>query len=338
MRCVFAFEICLIHLCSTVWTQPQEGWMAETVFMSITRTGTVGFMMLAGAILIGRKMGSAGSYLSHRLRRWMPAILTAQVLYIAFALWTGLESFEDLTWMKTVEPAWYHIWFFYALATIYVMVLPMRWYDAWAQGLAPTKRLLALWLPVAVLLAGLAWLTLWRGGTWGDLQPLNLLVYFGYAWTGHVLAVTFPRGAPKGWWLFVAGVAAAALATTLASEAAGKPVPYYFHRCTLFIAVATMGQFMLLMRAQAATWTATTTDWINRVGRLTLGIFVVHPLVIAASGWPHEWALVDSFEWVSMPIAAIVLFAVSAAITWCALKVTAAMRTLRPVGLVDRTQ
>jgi len=65
MRCVFAFEICLIHLCSAVWSQPQDGWMAETVFMSITRTGTVGFMMLAGAILIGRGLGSTGSYLSH---------------------------------------------------------------------------------------------------------------------------------------------------------------------------------------------------------------------------------------------------------------------------------
>jgi surface polysaccharide O-acyltransferase-like enzyme len=340
MRCVFAFEICLIHLCSAVWYQPQDGWMAETVFMSITRTGTVGFMMLAGAILIGRGLGSTGSYLSHRFRRWMPAILTAQALYIAYAIWMGVESFEDLTWMRAVRPAWYHIWFFYALAMIYLMVVPMRAYDAWTQTLPPLGRRIALWAPVAGLLIGLAWLTLWRGGTWGDLQPLNLLIYFGYAWTGHVLAVTFPRGAPRGWWLFLAGVFAAALATTLASAAAGKPVPHYFHRCTLFVAVATMGQFMLLMQAQAATWSAATTARINRVGRLTLGIFVVHPLVIAVSGWPHPWALVDSMEWVSMPLAAVALFAVSGTITWLALKLVSVMRGLchsghdpsRPLG------
>lgn len=306
--------------------------MAETVFMSITRTGTVGFMMLAGAILIGRGLGSTGSYLSHRFRRWMPAILTAQALYIAYAIWIGIESFEDLTWMLAVRPAWYHIWFFYALAMIYLMVVPMRAYDVWTQTLPPFGRRIALWAPVAGLLTGLTWLTLWRGGTWGDLQPLNLLIYFGYAWTGHVLAVTFPRGTPRGWLLFLAGVSAAALATTLASEAAGRPVPHYFHRCTLFVAVATMGQFMLLMQAQAATWSAATTVRINRVGRLTLGIFVVHPLVIAVSGWPHPWALVDSVEWVSMPLAALVLFAISGTITWLALKLVSVMRGLRSSG------
>ena len=338
MRCVFAFEICMIHLCSAVWTQPQEGWMAETVFMSVTRTGTVGFMMLAGAILVGRRLGSTGSYLSHRFRRWMPSILTAQALYIAYATWVGVESFNDLTWMSTLEPAWYHIWFFYALAMIYVMIVPMRAYDGWTQTLPPASRRFALWAPVAGLLMVLTWLTFWRGGTWGDLQPLNLLVYFGYAWTGHVLAVSFPRGAPRGWWLFAAGVAAAALATTLATVAAGKPVPHYFHRCTLFIAVAAMGQFMMLMQAQSATWSATTTDRINRVGRLTLGIFVVHPLLIAMSGWPHPWALADSMEWVSMPLAGVVLFAVSGTITWLTLKIVALMRGLDPLAMLHRAR
>jgi len=89
MRCVFAFEICLIHLCSRAWFQPEEGWIAETIFISITRTGTAGFMMLAGAILIGRGLGSVSNYFAHRLRLWLPVLALAQLIYIGLDLWSG---------------------------------------------------------------------------------------------------------------------------------------------------------------------------------------------------------------------------------------------------------
>jgi surface polysaccharide O-acyltransferase-like enzyme len=336
MRCIFAFEICLIHVCSLAWYHPQDGWLAETLFISLTRTGTVGFMMLAGALLIGRGPGDAGTYLAHRLRRWLPAILAAQALYLGFGLWAGLEAFEDLTWFDTIEPAWYHIWFFYALATIYIVVVPMRRYDAWAGRLPPWAGQAALWGPVALLMLALTAVTLASGGFWGDLRPVNLLVYFGYAWTGHVLARSFPRGAPGGWWLMVGGVAAAALVTTWASDAAGQPVPHYFHRCTIFVAVGAMGQFLLLLQARGAAWTASTSDRVNRLARLTLGIFVVHPLVIAVAGWPHGWALVASVEWVSMPFAALMLFGLSGAITWLALAALAAIRGPRGMAVAQR--
>ena len=326
MRCIFAFEICLIHICSPVWGTPQQGWMAETVFMSITRTGTVGFMMLAGAILIARTSGTVSGYLSYRLRRWLPMLLIAQLIYFSLGFWIGSETFDDFGWFAVFEPAWYHLWFFYALGAIYIMVIMMRVYAAWAARLSGRRQYAALWLPVVAMLAGLSWSTLINGGGWGDLRPLNLVIYFGYAWTGYVLMVAFPRGAPSGWCMLIAGGSAAALATALASEAAGVPVPNYFHRCTLFIAVAAMGQFLLLLQANKVAWRPVTIHRVNRLARLTLGIFVIHPLVIAVLRWPYDWALVESIEWISLPIAAVVLFGISGTLSWISLRLSDRVR------------
>ncbi len=340
MRCVFAFEICLIHVCTPIWLYPEPGSMAGTIFISVTRTGTVGFMMLAGAILIARTTADPATYLSARLRRWLPTLAIAQVLYLMAGIWYApapSSPMESFTWTDVFRPAWYHLWFFYALAVIYVMVLPMRRYAAWAGTLPRRGRLLALWLPVGLMLAGLGWSTLMRGGFWGDLRPENLLIYCGYAWTGYVLAETFPRGAPSGWWMLVAGVAAAALATTLASDAAGEPVRAYFHRCTLFIAVAAIGQFVLLLRANTAQWRPATVLRVNNLSRLTLGIFIVHPLVIAVARWPHDWAKVGSVEWVSLPVAAVVLFVLSGLFTWLSLRMAGLLRAARG-GLAAGTQ
>jgi surface polysaccharide O-acyltransferase-like enzyme len=328
MRCVFAFEICLIHVCTSAWREIQPGWAAETLFISITRTGTIGFMMLTGAILIGRGPGNVGDYLYHRFSRWLPGLIAAQAIYIGYSLWYGLGSIEKLTWLKALEPAWYHVWFFYALVTIYVAVVPMRRYAAWAGSLPQAHGRVALWGPVAVFLAALGWGTLVAGGFWGDLRPVNLLVYCGYVWTGHVLAVSFPRGTAAGWWLLAAGVATATLATVWATENAGVPIPHFFHRCTIFIAIAAIGQFMVLLQARDVAWEASQVERLNRLSRLTLGVFVVHPLIIALAGWPHPWALVASAEWITLPLAALVLFGISSLVTWIAFSVMDALRKI----------
>lgn len=326
MRCVFAFEICLIHLCSLSWYRPQDGWMAETLFMSAARTGTIGFMMLAGAILVGRSAGGIGDYLAHRLRRWLPALAVAQVVYIALDLWSGGATLDSLRMSDALEPAWYHIWFFYALGFVYLAVVPMRWYAGWAAALAPLPRLAAIWAPVALLMGVLGFATLLRGGFWGDLRAVNLLAYAGYAWTGYALAATFPRGSSFGWWMVLGGVSAAAVTTAIASEAAGVPVASYFHRCSAFVAVAAMGQFLLLLRVATQDWREATLERLHGVARLTLGIFVVHPLIIALAGWPQPWALADHAEWVTMPVAAVVLFALSGLVTWLVLATLEALR------------
>jgi|GEM_PF-5063009 len=336
MRCVFAFEICLIHLCSLVWYKQQDGWMAETIFMSAARTGSVGFMMLAGAILIGRGSGPIADYLAARLRRWLPVLVLGQLLYIGLDLLSGGETLATLSWQNVVEPAWYHMWFFYALGLVYVVVVPMRWYAARAARLPPKYRRVALWAPVAGLLGGLGLVTA-ISGFWGDLRPLNLLIYCGYAWTGHVLATTFPNGVPWAGRLMLLGVSGAGLATTLASEWAGAPVAAYFHRCSVFVAVAAMGQFLLLLRANSLAWSESMAARVNAVARLTLGIFVIHPFLMAIGQWPPAWALEEQAEWVTIPLIAAALFVVSGLLTWAALRAFALLRGARPARLSSGT-
>lgn len=333
MRCVFAYEICLVHLSAMVWYAPQGAKLAETLLVSLARTGTVGFLMLAGATLIHRPPGRATDYLAARFRRWLPMLVAAQLIYLAFSLLTGAKTPAILSPLDAITPAWIHIWFFYALGAVYIVVIPMRHYAAWTTNLSPRNRMAALWLPVLLLFGGSGWVTA-LGGFWGDLRPLNMLVYCGYAWTGYVLTASFPNGLRWAGALMLFGVCGAALTTVAASDAA--PVSTYFHRCSFFVAIAATGQFLLLLRANAAAWTTAMVGRVHRLARLTLGIFIVHPMLIVLAGWPGSWtphwALLGRLGWLTLPLVAAALFAVSALITWLVLHAHATLRR-RPFAL-----
>lgn len=320
MRCLFAFEICFMHVSIPPWRVMEPGWIAETFYMSATRSGTVGFMMLAGAILIGQGQMPAGRYLAHRFGKFLPAALFAQLLYWALAVALAQRSLADLTWTTALEPAWGHLWFFHALAVIYIAVIPARWYVAWVERLGPRAKTFALWSPIAALLTAQAIVT-WMYGFWGYLNPINLAVYCGYAWVGYVLAARFPAGLPGAGWVMLLAVIAATGATAMVSQAQGVPDSRYFHRSAVLIAVASIAQFLLVLRIASRGFRPAVEARVHALARLTLGIYIIHPMFIELGNWTPGWALAGHLEWLSLPLSATLLFILSAAVTqlafWC---------------------
>ena len=222
-----------------------------------------------------------------------------------------------LTWWDALSPAAPHLWFFYALLSIYVVVVPMRHYAIWIDGLAPARRRVAMWAPVAALLTASAVITS-LGGFWGDLRPINFLFYLGFAWVGYALWATFPAGSLAGLPLLLGGVALSVLATVAVSDDLGRTVPYMNHRCSVFTIAGAMGQFLLLLRIATLAHSPALIRRVHGVARLTLGIFIVHPLLILLSLW-QAWApTLEPGEWFVLPVATLLLFAASGAVAWLA--------------------
>lgn len=323
IRCVCALLICVTHAATPLWFgfgdtgQPEGILVPATIYMLFSKTGTAGFILLAGVLLIPRTREAVGPYLTKRLHRWLPAILFAQALYLGWQLATGTLSLETLSWTDLVEPASTHLWFFYAMGVIYLAVVPMRWYVRQTDTMDGTVRLVALALPTLLTVGAMVIMAL-RGGAWGYLTPVNLLIYCGYAWTGYLLVRNPPRTPWLGIFLVVIGVVGTIVITIVISEATGELEKQFIHRNSLGMAALAIGQFLLLQRLDHAITAPAWRARITRLSDLTLGIFTIHPLLMALAGGPERLIvqLDPAWFWIALPAYGVALFVASAVVVW----------------------
>ena len=331
LRCFCAFEICLVHVTLPAWFTMDTAWNAGSVYIAIARAGTIGFLMLAGALLVPRANEPLHRYIPHRLRTWLQNIAGAYAIYIAYILLTRHAETDSPTLLALVNRHAGHLWFFWAIGTAYVAVIAMRWAVRRLHTLPPRTQTAVLLASVALFYAGLAALTA-NGGTYGNLSPHLLLIYCGHVWTGYVISRLVPQGSWLGLIPVVLGVAAAVLATQAISTEAGRNITYLNHRATLFIGLVAAGQVLLVLRIGHAIAQTKLAPPITSLARYTIGIFIIHPAVITASGWVHAWPTLGLPPALLLPLAAAALMAASLAIGWA---VQASIATLleRPAPL-----
>ena len=189
----------------------------------------------------------------------------------------------------------------------------MQWYARQAETVLGRGRVVALALPLVPPVAMMITMA-FRGGAWGDLTLANLVIYCGYAWTGYLLARHPAKTCWPGAVLVVLGIAATILTTIILSEATGIPERRFMHRCWLGIGCLAVGQFMLLQQLDRRITAPAIRARIARLGKLTLGVFIIHPLLLTVLGWPHAWIAHRPSAWIDLPLAGIALFAASALI------------------------
>ncbi len=317
MRCVFAFEICLVHLILPVWFALPPEWDAPGTILPFARAGTLGFLMLAGALLVARADETVANYLPKRIGVWLRNTAIVYGIYAFYAALVGGISDIDAL-INNIAGLTGHLWFFWALGAVYLAVIPMRHLVRRLRPLPETARCALMVASVAAFFIGLSAITL-RGGAWGNnLAPLKIAIYCGHAWTGYVVWRLMPRGSWKGVALIGIGMAVAILATLDISREAGRNLTYHNHRATLLIGLIALGQLLVILRLAQYLRRGWLSNSLERVSRLTLGIYAVHPLLIHLSGWQLWWAEVPLPLFLLLPLGGLALMAASGTAVWLA--------------------
>ena len=317
LRCICAFEICLVHVTLPAWFTMDTAWNAGSVSIALARAGTIGFLMLAGALLVPRSDEMLRRYVPYRLRAWLQNIVIAYAIYLVFGLLIHDGEPGSLTLFTLVNLHTGHFWFFWAIGIAYIAVIAMRWAVRRLRPLPERTQTALLLGSVAVFFAGLAVVTA-NGGTYGKLTPLLLLIYCGHVWTGYVLGRVFPRGSWFGLALIALGVAAAVLGTQAISTEAGHNVTYLNHRGTLFIGLVAFGQVLLILRIGRAISHARLKTAIANLSRYTIGIFIIHPMLLEISDWDEWWDATGLPITLLFPLAGAALMAASLVVVWTA--------------------
>lgn len=159
VRVISSFLV-VVHTSATL--MPRFGailpadWWAANVFDSIARICVPLFLMLTGALLLGRDE-PLEVYFKKRIAKVALPLLAWSLIYIVWSTYLGgdgmkLRNLERIL----IKPAYFHLWYFYALIGLYLFVPFLRIMVAHAS-----QRLLyyfvGLWFLAVVVLPQIAY-------------------------------------------------------------------------------------------------------------------------------------------------------------------------------------
>jgi surface polysaccharide O-acyltransferase-like enzyme len=277
------------------------------------------FVMVSGALLLAPdRPESASRFYAKRLRR----ILVPTLFWSAAYLGLDAANGRPMSLAKAGDELWhgrpgYHMWYLFMILGLYAATPALRQVVTRLARPARWATIASLFITASAYDLGCA---LWQ---WPrpDVVPLMFLPYLGYFLCGHELrnASPGPRGRALACGIALLAIVATAVGTRALLELHGPTLLGLFLYEFLSPNVIAMSIAVFLLAAAQGGLAAGAQDsalrrFIVRMAPLTLGIYLVHPMVISGLRGVGIQAIGDPvlgvFE-VALPA-----FAVSAAITF----------------------
>ncbi len=329
IRSLAILWVVVIHVADLVvrkWHHiPDTWWHIGNVFGASTRVAVPLFVMLSGALLLGRKE-SYKEFAQKRLVRILLPLLVWSIIYFLYRM--GYHG-KEISWQKALTTllkgkAYFHLWFFYMLAGLYLMTPLLRIFVQHAQ-----KRdlfyLICLWFYVVSLVWVLRFYLDLRIG----IDLVNLGGYLGYFVAGYLIVTS--RISSRMAWLALAVWMVALLVTVIGTvevvQEMGKYNERFYNYRSWNVVLMSISCFILLKY--------TADRWENRLPGLgikilsvlsqaSLGVYLIHviPLEFFQNGsLGFTLHPAQSHPLWMIPLMVICVFGVSLAVTLILLRI-----------------
>ncbi|MBP6018262.1 MAG: acyltransferase family protein [Burkholderiaceae bacterium] len=312
------FMVVLLHAASLETYSLNEPSWAGPFYDAFSRSCVPIFLMISGALLLG-KPDTLVVYLRKRLLRVVPPLLFWSLFYMAWNSWNGQSYGLPLQWLLHVVrgPVAAHLWYLYAIVGIYLFVPYLR--HIWQASSSSEKNLfLLLWLlvsawPIAQYVLGMQTDLI---DTW---QLGSFFGYFGYLFLGAYLrqlaepafaaGTTSWRGMVISAVLFVAFNMLTLVATYMYARQQSQFSLVFYDYLSPLVVGASICACYLLCWAGAA---------VHRLGPIlkqladcALGVYCMHVVVLDIVGDIAGLPKQGSAAWLSIPFTAILVFVIS---------------------------
>lgn len=132
IRTLAIFSVVLLHTSAAPFKAWQDNWMHFNILMSATRWCVPVLFMLSGALLL-KKEESIKQFFQKRTSKIIIPLLFWSYAYIFFAKYfhqldpahANPSTFIE-PWLLLKYPAYFHLWFLYAIIGVYLMVPVLR--------------------------------------------------------------------------------------------------------------------------------------------------------------------------------------------------------------------
>ncbi len=266
---------------------PGSWWLAGDAVSALFRWCVPVFVMMSGALLLDpRRRELAGAFLKRRMSRILPALLFWGAFYSLWSLRGDLGLLgRPRTWLDLAlgifqGPAYYHLWFLYMIAGLYLLVPVLRPYTRSARN-GDLAYFLALWA-IASGFYGII-------GRFARLQvgvPLEVVTgMVGYFILGHYLTrvrMTLRQRRLLYLASLVSAAAAALFTYLLVVRHAGGFDDTFFGYLNPLTMVTSAGAFLFLrnVRWERLLASPASRAALARWSGAAFGVYLVHPLAL----------------------------------------------------------
>ena len=331
---IFALVIVIfVHAAAQKWLEVDVWsfeWNAFNLYDGLSRGGSAFFVMISGALFLGKDRPLETIYRKHLLR-----------IVIAFAFWSavyaavdrahGIVALDDwrkgadvpVTWFQHFMRGHYHMWFLYMIAGIYLIV-PLLRKIAETDFLRNYFLLLALIftiaIPQTVFVIGLC------SEEWGAFAAeifkkfdVHLVLGCpGYFVLGYALSKANPgeRTRRAIYVLGLLGAAATVLLTMVLSLRKGEPDVTFYDHFTFNVLIKCIAVFLFAKeRWGLAGASEGAKALVSALSRYTFGAYLVHALVLEEMDRLFNFNTFSFNPLLSIPLIVAVVFVVSMAIS-----------------------
>ncbi|HML54414.1 MAG TPA: acyltransferase family protein [Solidesulfovibrio magneticus] len=159
LRAMAAFAVVVIHVTAPLYAQiatlHRTDWWIANIANCAVRFAVPLFVMLAGALLLGRNEDAAAFY-AKRAARLLPAFIFWSVFYLLFAWATGGDGLDlrerFVNAVLVTGATYYHLWY---LPMFFGLMLVHPFLNAWLVGRRPDRADLVAFFAVVAFFAAL---------------------------------------------------------------------------------------------------------------------------------------------------------------------------------------
>jgi len=281
-RIIACFMVVVLHVSATGVAAFGHDWAYFNTYDSLVRSCVPLFLMLSGALLLGREEGVKAFY-TKRFIRIFPPLIFWSVFYV---LWktrlTGDYSGLSASMVSVFKgPAYFHLWYLYALVGIYLFIPFMA--KIYRHSTDAEKLIyLSIWFVVASVIP---LVTYFYPGV-GDLASVYGLSSFaglsGFVFLGAYVFDRIQTQQAPTVLVDAAGFLICAVCTALATYGLslrdGVPNQLFFSYLSPFVVVGSIFGFRLFVELGARL--ARHAKVLNVLAGSTLGVYCLHIFVM----------------------------------------------------------
>ncbi|MBF0386778.1 MAG: acyltransferase family protein [Candidatus Omnitrophica bacterium] len=324
IRAIAAFGVVLVHVAADVITEwgaiPNSQWWSANIYDSLARGCVPMFIMVSGALLLPHQ-DSMRDFFRKRVNRVLVPFLTWTILYL---IWKKVFYKPDLGLAQSFGMAidggvWFHLWFFYVLAGMYLVTPIFRIFIAHASR-AQVGYFISIWFILGSFLPFLDKLVRLLG--WPGFQ-LDLSVVIAQGFIGYFILGAFLIKYARPEWLRSAGIVwtgcfmICLFGTGWLTARSGSFKETFYDNLAPNIVLYCASFFVMAKFILTAVEERLPSDckaFIVLLSKASLGIYLIHPMIIDVLDKGRLGLVLKSNEgpaWIMIPVLAGVVYFVS---------------------------
>lgn len=318
-RIIAVYAVILLHVSGAVVLGNEVGteyWWFGNVYDSATRWCIPVFVMISGALLLDpNKQENLSTFYTKRLSRILIPILCWSAFFLLWAFLTGIVTGNELTIIQLLTRLLsglphYHMWFLYMILSLYLFTPFFRKIVAHSN-----KKEFVFLIATTFVIAAINYAYSEFSSAGYTLFITWFLSYVPYYFLGYYIRQD-DRNLSKVilWGVFLISIILTFIGCYIVAINYGLEMGEYFYGDMSVTSIPMSISLMYILKS----WNKPifNTAFTKRLSMLTLGIYLVHPVILESIDYYTEYGVNDFNPIISIPMVTFVVSAVSTGIVY----------------------